>query len=115
MSHYTIEYVLDQLMSPHHTIEYVLDQLMSPHHTIEYGLDQPMSPHHRKEYVLNQPMSPYCTIEYVLDQMNPESSKLNHLKFHPLKVVSRYRDSQLQVGDNYSYLFNLTPSICKTD
>ena len=25
------------------------------------------------------------------------------LYFHPLKVVSRYRDPQLQVGENYSY------------
>ena len=25
--------------------------------------------------------------------------KLYHLNFHPLEVVSRYRDPQLQVGD----------------
>ena len=44
-----------------------------------------------------------------------ESSKdaipaLKRLKnFHPLEVVSRYRDPQLQVGENYSHLFNLRP------
>ena len=26
---------------------------------------------------------------------------LIHLNFHPLEVVSRYRDPQLQVGENY--------------
>ena len=26
--------------------------------------------------------------------------------FHPLEVVTRYRDPQLQVGENYSYLLN---------
>ena len=26
------------------------------------------------------------------------------LHFHPLEVVSRYRDPQLQLGDNHSYL-----------
>ena len=30
-----------------------------------------------------------------------------YLNFHPLEVVSRYRDPQLQVGGNYSYLLNL--------
>ena len=34
--------------------------------------------------------------------------------FHLLEVVSRYRDPQLKVGENDSYLFNLKPSICKS-
>ena len=34
------------------------------------------------------------------------------LIFHPLEVVSRYRDPQFQVGENYSCLFNLRPNIC---
>ena len=38
---------------------------------------------------------------------NPCHAKLIYLNFHPLEVVSRYRDPQLQVGENYSYLFNL--------
>ena len=40
-----------------------------------------------------------------------------NLNFHPLEVVSRYRDPQLQVGEEnraYSYLFNLRPNICKS-
>ena len=32
-------------------------------------------------------------------------AKLVYLNFHPLEVVSRYPDPQLQVGENYSYLF----------
>ena len=35
--------------------------------------------------------------------------------FLPLQIVSRYRNLQLQVGGNYSYLFNLRPNICKTE
>ena len=31
---------------------------------------------------------------------------LIYLNFHPLEVVSHYRDPQLQVDENYSYLFN---------
>ena len=34
------------------------------------------------------------------------------LVYHPLEVVSRYRDPQLQVGENCTYLFNLRPNIC---
>ena len=38
---------------------------------------------------------------------------LIYLNFHPLEVVSRYRDPQLQVGENYLYLFNLRSILCK--
>ena len=38
---------------------------------------------------------------------------LIYLNFHPLEVVSRYRDPQLEVGENYLYLFNLSTNICK--
>ena len=44
---------------------------------------------------------------------DPYPAKVNNLNFHPLEVVSRYRDPQLQVGENYADLFNLTPNICK--
>ena len=44
--------------------------------------------------------------------INPYPAKLGHFNFHPLEVVSRYRDPQLQVGENYSYLFSLIPNIC---
>ena len=32
--------------------------------------------------------------------VNPYPAKLIYLIFHPFKVVSRYRDPQLQVGEN---------------
>ena len=45
---------------------------------------------------------------------NSLTTKLNNLFFHPLEVVSRYRDPQLQVGEIYSHLFNLGPNIYKS-
>ena len=39
--------------------------------------------------------------------INASPAKLSYLNFHPFEIVSRYRDSQFQVGENYSYLFNL--------
>ena len=44
---------------------------------------------------------------YNITAFNPYPVKLNHLNFQPLEVVSRYRDPQLQVAENYAYLFNL--------
>ena len=41
----------------------------------------------------------------------PFPSYLSYLNFHPLKVVSRCRDPQLQVGENYSYFSNLRQNI----
>ena len=38
-------------------------------------------------------------------------AKLSILNSHPLEVVSHYRDPQLQVVENHSYLFNLGPNI----
>ena len=35
-------------------------------------------------------------------------------KNHSLEVVSLYHDPQLQVDENYSYLLNLWPNICKS-
>ena len=49
-----------------------------------------------------------------LCRFNPLTAKINYLNFHPLEVVSRYRDPQLQVGGNYLYLLNLWPNICKS-
>ena len=37
--------------------------------------------------------------------INPFPAKLNYLNFYPFEVVSRYRDPQLQVAENYSYFF----------
>ena len=43
------------------------------------------------------------------DAGNPFPTKFPTLNFHPLQVVSRRRDPQLKVGENYSYLFNRRP------
>ena len=40
--------------------------------------------------------------------------KLNYLNFQPLEVVSRYRDLQPQVVENYLYLLNLRTNIYKS-
>ena len=45
---------------------------------------------------------------------NPLPAKLSYLNFHTLEVASRYGDTQLQVGENSSYVFNLLPNICKS-
>ena len=45
---------------------------------------------------------------------NSHSAKFNNYNFHPLEAVSRYRDPQVQVGENYSYWFILRPNICKS-
>ena len=37
-----------------------------------------------------------------------------YLNFQPLEVVSRYREPQLQVAENWSHLFNLSTNICKS-
>ena len=47
------------------------------------------------------------------NQFNPYPAELIYLHFHPLEVVSRYRDPQPQVVENYSYLPNLGPNIYK--
>ena len=41
-------------------------------------------------------------------------ANINNFNFHPFEVLSRYSDPQIQVGENYSYLFNLGPDICKS-
>ena len=46
--------------------------------------------------------------------VDPQSAKLNNLNFHPLEFVDRYRNPQIQAGENYSYLFNLRPHSCKS-
>ena len=39
-----------------------------------------------------------------------DQNLLYYLKFHPLEFVSPYRNPQLQVGKNYSYVFSLRPN-----
>ena len=43
----------------------------------------------------------------------PLCAKSNSI-FQPLEVVSRYHEPQHKVGDNYPYLSNLRPNICKS-
>ena len=45
---------------------------------------------------------------------NPLTAKLFNLNFHPLEVVSRCRDPQLQVSENYSDLTKWGPTIFKS-
>ena len=42
---------------------------------------------------------------------NPYPAKLIYLNFQPLEAVSRYRDPQLQVGENYWYLLNFIQTL----
>ena len=42
----------------------------------------------------------HITVFFVI-YINPLSAKLFNLNFHPLEVVSRWRDPQLQVSQNY--------------
>ena len=46
--------------------------------------------------------------------LNPFPAKVIYLKFKPVEVVSRYRDTQPQVVENYLYLINLKPNIYKS-
>ena len=55
-----------------------------------------------------------CVTRISRISINPYPAKLIYLNFQPLKIVSRYREPQLQVAENYSYLFNMTPDICKS-
>ena len=40
---------------------------------------------------------------------DPSHAELVYLNFHPLEVLSRYREPQLQVGENCSCVFDLRP------
>ena len=54
------------------------------------------------------------TFSNAVNMVNPLTAKLIYLNFQPLEVVSRYRDPQLQVAENYLCLFNLSTNISKT-
>ena len=45
--------------------------------------------------------------------LNPLAAKLFNLNFHPLQVVSRLRDPQLQVSENYSDLTKWRSTVFK--
>ena len=42
---------------------------------------------------------------FLYNKVNPYPAKLIYLNFHSLEVVSRYRNPQLQVAENYSQRF----------
>ena len=42
-----------------------------------------------------------------IDRINPYPAKLIYLNFQPLEVVSRYRDPQTQVVENYQTFTNI--------
>ena len=39
-------------------------------------------------------------------ELSYQKAKLYYYNFHPLKIVSRYRDPQLQVGTDYLHIYN---------
>ena len=47
-------------------------------------------------------------------QLNPLTAKLFNLNFHSLEVVSRWRDPQLQVSENYSDLTKWRSTLFKS-
>ena len=49
-----------------------------------------------------------------LCRFNPLTAKLFNLNFHPLEVVSRWRDPQLQVSENYSGLTKWRSTLFKS-
>ena len=46
--------------------------------------------------------------------INPLTAKLFNLNFHPLEIVSRWRDPQLQVSENYSDLTKWRSTVFKS-
>ena len=53
-----------------------------------------------------------CFIKVINNNQYP--AKFTYLNIQPLESVSRYRDPQPQVVENYSYLINLTQNIYKS-
>ena len=49
----------------------------------------------------------------VFQRFNPLTAKLFNLNFNPLEVVSRSRDPQLQVSENYSDLTKWKSTVFK--
>ena len=57
----------------------------------------------------------FSTSEYCrFFRVNPLTAKLFNLNFHPLEVVSRWRDPQLQVRENYSCLTKWRSTLFKS-
>ena len=56
-------------------------------------------------------VSKKCTNPPSFVHFNPLTARLFNLNFHPLEVVSRWRDPQLQASENYSDLTKWSLSI----
>ena len=58
---------------------------------------------------------PFVVLVYIqiFQRFNPLTAKLFNLIFHPLEVVSRWRDPQLQVSENYSDLTKWKSTVFK--
>ena len=50
----------------------------------------------------------------IFQRFNPLTAKLFNLNFHPLEVVSHWRDPQLQVSENYSDLTKWRSTLFKS-
>ena len=50
----------------------------------------------------------------IFQRFNPSTAKLFNLNFHPLEIVSRWRDPQLQVSGNYSDLIKWRSTLLKS-
>ena len=69
-------------------------------------------------FIFNEQLHFYITLTFFkFSQLicsltfHPLTTNLFNWNFHTLEVVSHYHDPQLQVGENYSYLFNLRSNI----
>ena len=63
---------------------------------------------HLQIVIFKHSFQPQCQwFNRQIKQIKKHLAKLIYYNFQPLKVVSRYRDPQPQVVENYSYLFNL--------
>ena len=56
----------------------------------------------------------WCKNSSSFAAFNPSTAKLFNLNFHPLEVVSRWRDPQLQVSENYSDLTKWMSALFKS-
>ena len=54
-----------------------------------------------------------CHSGFRVHIINPLTAKLFNLNFHPLEIVSRWRDPQLQVSENYSDLTRWRSTVFK--
>ena len=68
--------------------------------------------HAHTSILLSQRVYVTRDLSWLIQFLSPLTPKLNHYNFHALEVVSRYRDPQLQVRENYSHMISLWPDMC---